>query len=278
MVGDKSTVEHTVAIAVEVVPGAVHVIRFGPLVKILGRSVRTGNEVIVHQVLIVVGSRMSAHHAIRVVIYHIVVILDIALHLRVAALVVLPQTVVNSPVAGSIGNGPEALRFYTFGDYAVLPRDVVGIGNVYIVPRSPRHTAMVHDDIVAFVKRKRTLLGIDTRTATHTEVADNDIRALRSYHTSAIDSDTLARSCLPGNGDIAGYGNVLARDVDDAADIKNDEAVGLAHRFGQRTGTGRIQVGHMNHLSATSARGISPKSFGSWKCQLLRLHADDATQ
>ena len=112
VVGDERSVEHSVAIAVEVVSHAVHVVSLRPLVEVLGRTVWTGNEVVIHQVLIVVGSRVTAYHTTGIVIDDVVVVLDVALHLRVAALVVSPEAVVNGPVACPVGNGTEALRLY----------------------------------------------------------------------------------------------------------------------------------------------------------------------
>ena len=94
----------------KVVARAVEVVGGRPVVEILLRTVGTGNEVVVHHVLIVVGSRVSADDAHAIVIHHIIIILQVALHLRVAALVVGPQAVVDGPVACAVGDGAEALR------------------------------------------------------------------------------------------------------------------------------------------------------------------------
>ena len=96
---------------------------------------------------------MSANDAHPVVVDNVVVVLQVALHLGVSALVVCPQAVVNGPVASTVSDRAKSLGFNTFGNNAMLPRDIVGINDVHVVPRSPRDTAMVHNDVFAVVER-----------------------------------------------------------------------------------------------------------------------------
>ena len=91
MVGNESPVQHAVLVAVIVVAAAVEVIGLCPVIKVLiARGARSGDEVVVHYVLIVVGSRVPADDAHAIVVHHIIIILQIALHLRIAALIVGP--------------------------------------------------------------------------------------------------------------------------------------------------------------------------------------------
>ena len=272
MVGDEHTVQHSVAVAVEVVARAVEVVGLCPVVKVFGRTVRPGNEVVVHHVLIVVGSRVSADDAHAIVIDHIIIILQIALHLRVAALVVGPEAVVDGPVACAVGDRAKALWLNAFRVDAILPGHVVGILDVDIVPRTPRHRAVVHDEVLALVQRQRTLAAVHTLAATHTDVAHDDILRLRGDDTATIDGDALAWCRLSGNGDVAGNGDALARDVDDTTHIEHHKAVRLAHGIGQRACARRVQVRHMHHLTATAARCVGAISLGTRKGQLLCPH------
>ena len=193
---------------------------------------------------------MSAHHAIRVIIHHIIIILHVALHLRIATLVVGPQTVVDGPVACAVGDGSEALGLYALGVDAALPGDVVGILDMHVVPWSPRHGAVVHDEVLASVERQRTLAAVHALAATHADIADDDVLGIRGNDTPAVDGDTLAGSRLSGYGDVAGNGDALACDVYHAAYVEHNEAVLLAHGIGQRACPCCIEVGDVNHLSA----------------------------
>ena len=55
VVGDERAVELPVAVAVEVVARAVEVVGCRPVVEVLGRALRTRYEVVVDDVLVVVG-------------------------------------------------------------------------------------------------------------------------------------------------------------------------------------------------------------------------------
>ena len=137
VIGDEGAVQTSVGVAIIVVAFAVEVVGRRPVVEILIRPVGTCYEVVVHHVLIVIGCRVTTDDAHRIVVDHIIIILNVALHLRIAAFVVGPQTMVDGPVAGAVGDGAETLRLYAFGDDAMLPSDVVGIGDVDVVPWSP---------------------------------------------------------------------------------------------------------------------------------------------
>ena len=137
VIRDEGAVQTSVGVTIIIVAFAVEVVGGRPVVEILIRPVGTSNEVVVHHVLIVIGCRVTTDDAHRIVVDHIIIILNVALHLRIAAFVVGPQTMVDGPVAGAVGDGAEALRLYAFGDDAMLPSDVVGIGDVDVVPRSP---------------------------------------------------------------------------------------------------------------------------------------------
>ena len=138
VVGYQSAVKLAVAVVVGVVAGAVQVVCLRPIVKILvGSGARTCYEVVVHNVLIVVCCRVSAYNAHRIVVNHVVVVLEIALHLRVTAFVVGPKTVRYGPVAGSVCYCSEALRLYSLAYYAVLVGYVGCVLDVDIVPTSP---------------------------------------------------------------------------------------------------------------------------------------------
>ena len=275
VVGDERAVERAVAVAVEIVAAAVEMIGSRPVVEIFGRTVRACDEVVVYHVLIVVGRRVSADDAHAVVVHHVVVVLQEALHLRVTALVVGPQTMVYGPVARAVSDGAEALGLDALTVDAILPGDVVGILDVHVVPRTPRHGTVVHDEVLASVERQGAFAAVHAFAAAHTDVAYDDILGIRGNHATAVDGDTLARSRLSGDGDIAGNGDALAGDVDHAAHVKNDEAPRLTHGVGQRSRAGSVQIRHVDHLASTAAGSVCAVTFRTGKCQLLGLQCED---
>ena len=195
---------------------------------------------------------MAADNAHAVIVHHIVVILHVALHLGVAALVVSPQAVMNRPVSCSVSNRAKALRLDALRIDAILPRDVVSIFDVHIVPRSPRHRTVVHDKVLAFVQCERTLAAVHALAASHADISHNDVLGLRGDDAPAVNGDSLSGCSLSRNGDIAGNGDALARDVDDTAHVKYYKAVRLAHGIGQRACARSIQVGYVHHRAAAS--------------------------
>ena len=215
---------------------------------------------------------MSSNDAHAVVIHHIIVILHVALHLRVATFVVSPQTMVDGPIASTVGDGTESLRFDAFRIDAVLPCNIVGIFDVYVVPRSPRYRTVIHDEILTFVECQRTLAAVHALASSHTDVSYDDILGLRCDDTSAIDGDALAWSRLSSNGDVAADGDTFARDVNHTTHIEHDETIGLTHGIRQRARTSSIQVGHMHHLATTTTRSISSIAFCTRESQLLCIH------
>ena len=77
-----------------------------------------------------------------------------------------------------------------------------------------------------------------------------------------MNGNTLAWSGLPRNRDIALDRN-RRLDIDNAAYVKNDNAVPLAHRIPERADSIVIQIRHMINSSATTAGNIrtKPKCF-----------------
>ena len=90
------------------------------------------------------------------VVDHIIIILHMALHLWVAAFIVLPQAMMYCPITCSISDSSETLWLNALRDYAVLPCYVVCICYMHIIPWSPRDTAMIHYDVVTLIQCKST--------------------------------------------------------------------------------------------------------------------------
>ena len=94
---------------------------------------------------------------------------------------------------------------------------------------------MIHNHILRIVKIERIILfggGIFARA--YTQVTDDDVALFTGAEFAAVNGNSLARSRLPCNRDIALDRNGRF-DVDDTTHIKNDNAVSLAHRITERT-------------------------------------------
>jgi hypothetical protein len=55
--------------------------------------------------------------------------------------------------------------------------------------------------------------------------------------------------------------------VNDARDIKHDDAVGLAHAICQRSGAGGVEIRHMHDRAASPTRGIATVAFSTRECR-----------
>ena len=135
---------------------------------------------------------------------------------------------------------------------------------------------MVHDKVLTIIQSQSTLRLVNALAAPHAYVTDDDILRFRGNNASAINCDTLTRSRLPRDGDVAGDGDALARDIDDTTHVKHHKAVRLTDRISQRPCTCSIQVRHMHHLLTTSPRCIGTITLSTRKRQLLCLHRASA--
>ena len=120
---------------------------------------------------------------------------------------------------------------------------------------------MVEDDVITVVEGECTLLLVDALSTSHADVADDDVLAIRGDDAATINGNALSGSGLSGNGDIALDGDTGIGDVDDAADVEDDDAVGLADGIGQRSCARRIKIGDMHDFSATTTSGIGREAL-----------------
>ena len=208
---------------------------FCPLVEILVRraAIRTSNEIIIYHILIMMSRRMTTNDSVAIVVYHIIIILYTTLHLWVTTLIVCPKTMSHSPVCGTIGYSTKTLRVNTLANDTVLPCYVSSIFDMHIIPTSPRNRAMVKNHLVAVVKSKRTFRTIHCYTSSHTDIANDNIRATSCYYTATIKGDTLSRSSLTSDCNIGSNSKVRLCDVDNSTNIKHYDTSGLAYRFCQ---------------------------------------------
>ena len=96
-----------------------------------------------------------------------------------------------------------------------------------VIPRSKFYRAMVHNDVFGIVEVERVVFGacrIFSRS--DAQVTDDDIALLACRKFSAVNGDTFARGGLSGDSDVRLDRNG-SFDIDDAANVKNDNAVPL---------------------------------------------------
>ena len=139
----------------------------------------------------------------------------------------------DSPVTCAVGKRAETLRFYAFGYDAVLPSNVIGILDVHVIPWSPRHIAVIHNNILTVVQGQSAFAAVDALTASHAYVSHDDVLAFGGNDTSAVDGNAFARCSLSGDGDVTGDGDTIVCDINDTADVEHDDAPRLAHSISQ---------------------------------------------
>ena len=216
---------------------------------------------------------MSTNDSVAIVVYYIIIILYTTLHLWVTTLIVCPKTMSHSPVCGAIGYSTKTLRVNTLANDTVLPCYVSSIFDMHIIPTSPRNRAMVKNHLVAVVKSKRTFRTIHCDASSHTDIANDNIRATCCYYTATIKGDTLSRSSLTSDGNIGSNSKVRLCDVDNSTNIKHYDTSGLAYRFCQRPSSRVIKISYVYHGATTSTRRIRAITFSTWECQLLSMYA-----
>lgn len=94
---------------------------------------------------------------------------------------------------------------------------------------------MVEDDVITVVEGERALTLVDALSTSHADVADDDVLAIRGDDAAAINGNALSGSGLSCNGDIALDGDAGVGDINNAADVEDDDAVRLADGIGQRS-------------------------------------------
>ena len=128
-----------------------------------------------------------------------------------------------------------------------------------------------------------TLQLLDTKPAT--DVADDDILRTAQIQFAATYQDAIARCRLASNRHILQFDTNgtfvltlrIRPDVDDAADTKHDGGIfpaSLCQRPAQRSLAAVCQRRYLDHLAASSARGILAKTLSGRKRQRLRPRAN----
>jgi len=122
--------------------------------------------------------------------------------------------------------------------------------------------------------------GAGTRAAAtlpETHIAADDVvfpgeRNLVVHHANAA-----ARRGLPGDGEVIRAGH-RAGERDVTADVKHNDAIGLADGVPERTGPAIGEVGDVIHRAAASAGGVFAVTEGAGKSQLLAVSGRQAGQ
>ena len=126
---------------------------------------------------------------------------------------------------------------------------------------------MVNHDIPHGISSERVVTVMYFRlAAAETHVTHNDIVRIHPEGLPCY-ADSVSRSGLSGNGHIRSADNDGRFQLDDARHIEHNDTrpTGFAS-LTERSGATVIQIGHGNHLSATSAKGKHTSSFSSREC------------
>ena len=101
-----------------------------------------------------------------------------------------------------------------------------------------------------------------------TETTDDDVVGTGEADAVAIDGDAFAGGCLACHIEVVGE-DQTAGELDDAGDVKDDDAVGFADGIAQRAGAGIVQVGDMIDRTATAASGKATEAFRTGEGKLV---------
>ena len=167
------------------------------------------------------------------------------------------------------------MRHQALTDYRVHQGDILR-RCAFVVPvdaevlvLSPREGAVVEDHVLTVGHTSAVLVFCAHSTHAETHVAHDDIVSTAETHAVAIDGDTLARRRLSSYVEILGKNDARV-DADDAADVEDDDAIGLTHGIAQRTCARIIQVGDVIHAACAASRSKAAPPHRARKGQLLR--------
>src|ERR1035438_6402125 len=154
--------------------------------------------------------RVSAHETTDApVINHVVDVLNPALRLRIAALVVDPEIVRVRDVGHGIGKRAEALRVHAFADDAVLKRDVVAaLREAEAIPAAPFDAAMIKNHLAAAGKIHGTFSLVPGNAFAEAQITHNDIFLSAERNGTAIKRDAVAGRGLALKREVAADGDV----------------------------------------------------------------------
>ena len=227
---------------------------------------------------------VAAHVVGRVlpVVHDVVHVLVDALHLEVAGTVIHKQQAVERDVVG-LHQSARRVGHQSLAHYRVLQRDVrrrralVVPVDAEVLVLSPREGAVVEDHVLPVADAGGVLVLRAHGAHAEAHVAADEVVGGREAHAVAIDGDTLAGSRLPGHVEVLGEGDARV-DADDAADIEDDDAVGLAHGVAQRPGARVVEVGHVIHLASAPAGGEATPALGLGEGQRLGIDSHAAQE
>src|ERR1035441_3681423 len=140
-------------------------------------GIRPGDEIVADDILKMIRARMSADEAAdSPVINDVVDILNAALRLGIAALVVDRDVVRVGDVGPGIGDRAEALRVHALADDAILEGDVVAaLRETETIPTAPFDAAMIENHVAAVRKVHGTFALVAGNALAKTQVADDDV-------------------------------------------------------------------------------------------------------
>ena len=174
-----------------------------------GPGIRAGDEIIADGVQKMVRLGMSADEAADApVIDDVVDVLDAALGLGIAALVVDPEVVRVGDVGDGVGERAEALRVHALADDAVLKRDVVAAAReAEAIPAAPFDAAMVKNHVAAAGKIDGAFALVAGDAFAEAQVADDDVVFAAEGNRAAVKRDAVAGRGRPVEGDVAADGD-----------------------------------------------------------------------
>ena len=239
----------------------------GEFAQAMGAGARPGDKVVADHVQHVVGGGMPPYQADHApVVNHIIDILNLPLRLGVAALVVDEQVVAEGH-AVALAEAAEALRIDAFADDAVLDGEIGAGVEVHRVPAAPLDGDVIEDDVVAVGEVDGAFLILAGGEAlAETNVAEDQVMRGGQGNLGAYGADAGAGRGAAVDGDVAE--NVEWRfEGDVAADIEDDRAMFLTHGLAQRPWAVIVEIGDMDGLAASAARGVGAEAFSAQKGQ-----------
>ena len=276
VVGKQGTVEHAILVRVDPVVFGIHM-KSGRGTGDVGSGATGGavDEIVPDQVAL--RKALGIAHDVAIfppVVEDRVDELVGAPRLGVAGLVVDVQRTNHRPLpalhqsAGGVVAVVDALP-----DDTILKGQVVNSGTIDIkrTIAAPGDGHVVKEVVLPAGDADGVLAAVPVFAHPDADVADDVVaRAGRQRNAVAIEGNATAGSRLASYRDILTDDDAVA-DVDDPTHVKDYRPIWLAHRITKRARAAVIEIGHVVHGAAASARGIFTEALRPRKAGLLSL-------
>ena len=163
----------------------------------------------------------------------------------------------------------------SLGNQGTLQGDIFPVARTECFVNGPTDGAMIDDAMVA-ARHTHTVVSLSF-TQTNTYIAHDNILSPTQSERSATDTNSFAGSRLPCHSDVRLSQRKPGLQLNDSRNGKNNRAGSniICHGSTQATRTVIIEIGNLNHFTATATTGKTAIPFRVRECQLTRAEIPD---